>query len=80
MVNDIIKKPKNALYYKTEKKRNNIALQLEKEHDEYNRTQSKSLCDEVALINFYKTMATIKKKRAIQQLVEISKNGFIGFR
>lgn len=75
-----MKNRRDNRFYETEKRRKEMALKLEKEHDEYNRTQSKSLCDEVALINFYKTMAKIKKKRAIQQLVEISKNGFIGFR
>lgn len=67
--------------YELEKQLQKTELKLEKEYDEYHSKEDKYfLYDKDALNNFNKLISEKRAQRKKEELIEISKNGFIGFR
>jgi hypothetical protein len=67
--------------YKYEKKLKETQLKLDKEYDEYLQKEDECfLYDKDALNNFNKLISEKRAQRKKEELIEISKNGFIGFR
>ena len=67
--------------YKYEKKLKETQLKLDKEYDEYLQKEDECfLYDKDALNNFNKLISEKRAQRKKEELIDISKNGFIGFR